>query len=299
MMKLLLTGSTGHSGLYFLDHLNSNSIFDEVICIIRDESKKNLHSKYENINFRYVIGDLENIKNLVTSIGNIDVVMNIANIKYSLSLVEVRNELNFNWFIGIHTTGVYSKYKMASEEYKNIEEKLDLVNDIDITILRPTMIYGSLSDKNMSRLIKFIHRSPFFPIFGNGKNLMQPVRAQDLGEAYYKVIQNEKSTRNVNYNLSGKREIEYENIIKIIADKLHRKILIVKIPIWFSILCAKIANTFFSKFPINVEQVYRMQEDKVFSHQKATQDFGFDPMDFDKGIEIEVNEYISREGQIK
>ena len=35
-----------------------------------------------------------------------------------------------------------------------------------------------------------------------------------------------------------------------------------------------------------------MQEDKVFSFDKAAEDFGYSPMKFEDGIKIEVDEYI-------
>src|SRR5699024_9502827 len=112
-----------------------------------------------------------------------------------------------------------------------IEEKMKRINDVDITLLRPTMIYGSLKDKNMSRLIRVVDKFPIFPVFGRGKNLMQPVTAQDLGKAYYDVILNREITKNNNYNLSGKEEVEYKNIIKTISSILGKNIKLVHIPI--------------------------------------------------------------------
>ena len=46
------------------------------------------------------------------------------------------------------------------------------------------------------------------------------------------------------------------------------------------------------RFPIKVEQVLRMKEDKVFSYDKAYKDFDYIPMHFKDGINLEVEEYI-------
>ena len=46
-----------------------------------------------------------------------------------------------------------------------------------------------------------------------------------------------------------------------------------------------------TKFPLNEEQVLRMKEDKDFTHLKATEDFGYNPMSFEEGIKEEINEY--------
>lgn len=47
-----------------------------------------------------------------------------------------------------------------------------------------------------------------------------------------------------------------------------------------------------SKAMISVEQVLRMNEDKVFSHEDASADFGYSPKGFEEGIRGEVEEYL-------
>ena len=48
-----------------------------------------------------------------------------------------------------------------------------------------------------------------------------------------------------------------------------------------------------SRFPILVEQILRMTEDKVFSFDDAYTDFGYSPMTFRDGIHIEVDEFVN------
>ncbi|UXS44454.1 NAD-dependent epimerase/dehydratase family protein [Staphylococcus delphini] len=223
---------------------------------------------------------------------NIDIILHIAGIQMSQKLFELAIENNVKWVIAVHTTGRYSQFKMASEEYIKIEDNLLTLRDkINITILRPTMIYGSSRDRNMYRLIKFIDKSPVFPVFGNGKNLMQPVTATDLAIAYKQILDNPKVCKNQNYNLSGKYPIKYKELIKTVASKLNKNIILFHIPIKFSYYAVLIGNRIFPKFPLNEEQVLRMKEDKDFTYLKAERDFGYSPMSFEEGIEFEVNEY--------
>ena len=39
-------------------------------------------------------------------------------------------------------------------------------SNLEWTIIRPTMIYGSPRDRNMIRLIKWIDHLPILPVFG-------------------------------------------------------------------------------------------------------------------------------------
>jgi hypothetical protein len=50
-----------------------------------------------------------------------------------------------------------------------------------------------------------------------------------------------------------------------------------------------------SRFPISVEQILRMTEDKVFSFEDAYTDFRYSPMTFRDGIHIEVGEFVNNQ----
>ena len=144
----------------------------------------------------------------------------------------------------------------------------------------------------MYRMVDYLYRHKAFPMFGNGSNLMQPVHARDLGNAYYQVLTHPESTMNRHYNLSGKAPLTYLDIIKTIRTQLNSRIRIVRLPISLSIFAARVYNTLFRHAIISVEQVMRMQEDKAFGHEDAARDFGYDPLSFEEGIREEVEEYL-------
>lgn len=292
-MKLLITGANGHSGKLFLKNLSTTNLkkYEEIHIIVRNDDLDRFIEE-SGLNIIKHKGDLTDVQFLTEVTRNIDTILHIAGIQMSQNLFEAAINNKVNWIIAVHTTGRYSQFKMASEEYINIEDKLlTLRDEINITILRPTMIYGSSRDRNMYELIKFIDKSPVFPIFGNGKNLMQPVTATDLAIAYQQVLGNAEVCKNQNYNLSGKYPIKYKELIKTVATKLDKNIILLPIPIKLSYYAVLVGNRILPKFPLNEEQVLRMKEDKDFTHLKANRDFGYSPMSFDEGIESEVNEY--------
>ncbi|MFJ1813957.1 NAD-dependent epimerase/dehydratase family protein [Staphylococcus saprophyticus] len=292
-MKLLITGANGHSGRIFLENLEKEhpKKFDEVNIVVR---KNNLDDFITNSTLNIVKhqGDLNDYEFVNKITQDIDVILHIAGIQTSKILFEKSVQNKVNWIIAIHTTGRYSKFKSASAEYIEIEDQLlELREKINITILRPTMIYGSKRDKNMNRLIKFIDRFPIYPIFGNGNNLMQPVNAKDLARSYIQVIEKSEATKNENYNLSGKYPEKYKNLINTVSKYLNKKVIVIKLPIFLSYYLVKFSRNIIPKFPLNEEQVLRMKEDKDFTHLKATEDFGYNPMSFEEGIKEEINEY--------
>lgn len=293
MFLILVTGITGHTGKWFIEKLINEKYQGKIRCLVRESSNtETLYSSQLNIEKMY--GSLEDIEFVESAMVGIKTLIHISSIKFSNIVINAAIKNGVEWAILVHTTGRYSKYRSASEEYKHIEDGiLQKRNQIGITVLRPTMIYGSSKDRNMYKLIDYLYRHKFFPLFGKGDNLMQPVHAKDLGYAYYDVLMNKEITFNKEYNLSGKEPITYIDLIKTVSSNIGKNNIIIKIPLRISIIAAKIYNSFIKKAPISVEQVYRMKEDKDFRHDEATKDFGYLPISFQEGIKEEVQKYIA------
>lgn len=294
---LYVTGITGHTGSWFLDRLIKENYKGKIRCLVRKTSDTRQLDN-SSLDIEKVYGSLEDKEFIQNSMAGVETVLHISSIHFSNNVIDAAIKNNVKWVILVHTTGRYSKYKSASTEYIDIEEGILKKRDkIGITILRPTMIYGSSQDRNMYKLVDYLYRHKFFPMFGKGNNLMQPVYARDLGYAYYDVLLNKDKTFNKEYNLPGKEPIKYIDLVRCVSETLGTKNIIVKIPLWFSILSAKIYNAIDKNAIISVEQVLRMQEDKNFNYEAATEDFNYSPVSFNEGIKDEVAEYIHRREQ--
>lgn len=295
-MKIFVTGATGHSGGFFLQRLEKEKCDWHLKCVVRETSDLTIIDS-TSLDIEKAYGDLNDVDFLSREMEGYDLVLHIASIYMSKNVVQATRKAGIKDIILVHTTGMFSKFKSASAEYIAIEEEI-LANrdDMNITVLRPTMIYGSRKDRNMYKLIDYLYRHKFFPIFGKGENLMQPVHAGDLGDAYYGVIANWNTTKNKDYNLSGKYAIEYIELVRTVEDYLEKKVLNVKIPLWFSLFSAVIYNKISKGAIISVEQVQRMMEDKAFSYEDAASDFGYSPRTFSDGVKGEVEEYLKIKG---
>tara|TARA_B100000795_G_scaffold181068_1_gene137165 strand:- start:368 stop:1261 length:894 start_codon:yes stop_codon:yes gene_type:complete len=290
---LLVTGASGHSAKYFFERLIAENYDKKIKCLIRKNSEIE-HLKHYNLKLEFIYTDFENIDSLKNSMAGVKTVLHIANISISSAVVKAGTEAGVDWFICVHTTGRYSKFRGASAEYVEIEDGL-LNKYPNLTILRPTLIYGSSMDQNMWKIIDFMNSYNFFPVFGSGKNLMQPVNAKDLGNAYFNVLQNRSTTLGKQYNLSGKDQVTYISILKETSSALGKKVFFIHVPIWISLISAYLMNMLLgSRFPISVEQVQRMTEDKIFSFESASKDFEYAPMNFKDGIRREVDEFINK-----
>ena len=192
--------------------------------------------------------------------------------------------------IFISSTSLFTHLNSKSKQIRIEAENLIKKSDLNWTILRPTMIYGTPDDRNMIRLIKWIDKVPFIPIFGKGNSLQQPIFVADLAWSIVEIINN-KETFNKIFNLSGKQPITFLRAINIICSYIGKKPLKIYLPY---LIFAKIIRFFELlglKFFIKSEQIKRLNEDKTFSYSEAAKVFGFKPKDFSEGILSEINIY--------
>ena len=193
----------------------------------------------------------------------------------------------------VHTTGIYSRFRMASGEYKQIEQALQkyLEQDLNITILRPTMIFGDLCDRNIHKFIRMVDTLPLMPQVRGGRAKIQPVNARDLGRAYYQCVMADKLPES-DYVVSGSRELTLRELCSLIGIFLGKKTRFVNVPtlaVAGGMWCVRQLTGGRIDY---VEKALRLSEDRVFSHEKATRDFGFEPEPFDVGLKREVEEYL-------
>ena len=294
---LLVTGITGHSGKYFMQELINHKYEDMIRCVVRSSSDTSLLDNC-GLKIEKVIGDLTDQDFMDSCMKDVDTVMHIGAIFFSIQVMKAAVKNDVKRAIFVHTTGIYSKYKSASEEYKNIELEVrkiikDNASKIGLTILRPTMIYGNVNDKNMVVFIKMVDKLRLFPVIDQGKSMLQPVNGRDLGKAYYQVL-DKPEIMNGDYILSGEKPISMLDMLKLISNNLGKKTVFVSVPLDFGVFLARILKALTLGKIDYIEKVQRMDEDRSYLHEDAARDFGYDPMPFVEGLKLEINQYVKK-----
>jgi nucleoside-diphosphate-sugar epimerase len=186
----------------------------------------------------------------------------------------------------IGTTGVYSKFNQYSAEYKNAEARLREYPGA-YCLLKPTMIYGSYRDKNIHKLIRFTNKYGFFPVFGSGDNLLQPVHADDLAKTLLYLWENPHITGE--YDLSGGTVVSFRELLGLISKLLNKPIRQLSLPIQLGLTMAGVLESALTnRSPVKVEQILRLQEDKAFPHDAAQRDLAFYPRTLEEGLRQEI-----------
>lgn len=299
MKRVLVTGISGKNGRFLLEEMEKNKEKDSLSDIhfkmfLRDNSDTTFLDK-STLDIERYIGSIDTKEEAAKFVeGGYDTLLHIAGIQRSVQIVSAALEAGVKRFILVHTTGIYSKYKEAGEGYRQIDAKVTkMCHDAGatLTILRPTMIYGSLKDGNMSVFIKMVDKLRIFPVISGAKYELQPVWCKDLGKAFYDVLVNPEATDGKCYDLSGGKPILLIDIFKEIGSQLGVKNIFISVP--YPIAYGGALILYFVSLGRKDfrEKVQRMVEPRAYSHEEAKKDFGYNPCEFAEGIADEILEY--------
>ena len=144
----------------------------------------------------------------------------------------------------------------------------------------------------MIRLVRWLDRWPVLPVFGNGNSLQQPVHVSDVAWAVVQALE-EIATIGRQFNISGAAPLTYNDVARLTAQALGRRVQRFHIPAQPIVTALKATERLGITLPIKAEQVLRLNEDKAFSHTEAADVFGYSPVGFDQGIRQEVELFRS------
>lgn len=147
-----------------------------------------------------------------------------------------------------------------------------------LTILRPSMIYGYGRDQNISHIAGLIKRFGFMLLVGQGSGKRQPVHADDLVNASFSVL-NTPTCVGKTYNLAGAELLSYRAMVERIFTGLGKKPRIIALPLVLVRLVLSIASKLTS-FSYTPEMADRMNQNLSYDISPAQADFAYSPQAF-------------------
>lgn len=280
-MKIAIIGASGEVGFRLVKKLCYNH---QVKCIVRNKNKKDF-SNLKNIELA-VVKDVSETTDLTSALEGTDVIINTGYIWFAEDINDAINAVDKKpkQIIFTGSTGIYTKLQSNGAQIKrNAELFIQKNYKVPWTIIRPTMIYGHINDRNISRLTKVINKTLIFPLIGSGNSLIQPIFIDDLLKAFEIAILNENVFQK-SFNIGSERPISNKNLFQSVATALNKKIFLVSINPKIISLILKILAPLKIR-PISQEQILRFQEDKNISIEEFQKSFNFTPISFEKGIE--------------
>ena len=245
MKNILITGGAGFIGSNLSEYLLKKKYHVMVLDDLSVGRKDYLNNK----KIKFIKSDAFNI-NSITFKKKVDIVIHLAakaeilitkkkedtyqhsNISALQSVLNFSSRNKIKKFIFASSSSIYGNSKNMVKENQNsnpqhfyaytklIGEQMIkhycTINNINYTIFRFFNIYGKHSDAVIGKFISQNLQNEKITIYGNGKQKRDFVHVDDLSDAIYKSIRNNKSKNKI-YNLGSGNSISVIDIKNIIS----------------------------------------------------------------------------------
>ncbi len=271
---VLVTGATSQIGLCTISRLIAAGA--AVLALSRDDG-----IPYYHANLRWIKGDLDDPSFHLDGYC-VDIVVHCAALWHLPPVMQLLKNSEAKRVIAFSSTTVFSNLMTANAFEKDLVSKLQNAENIlsekcrefgiSYTILRPTEIYGSGLDSGITTLAKIIRRFGCMLVYPPAIGRRQPVHVDDLAVAVLLALDNE-ITYNKAYNLSGGDVLTFREMLEMLFALYKKKAKIISstaLPFFLDI-----AGKVSGQKSINGEIARRMNDDMVFFHDDAKNDFAF------------------------
>lgn len=149
---------------------------------------------------------------------------NVEATKHILAAVETHA---VPYFVGVSSSVVNSAADDFYTRTKTAQEKVFDTSPVPHIVLRPTLMFGWFDRKHIGWLRRFMDRTPFFPIPGNGNFTRQPLYVGDFVSIILAAIENRTIGT---YDISGLEQISYGDLIRTVHAIVKARARVVHIP---------------------------------------------------------------------
>jgi nucleoside-diphosphate-sugar epimerase len=282
----MLVGLTGPRG-FTAGHLTKALVAagHEVVGISRPPRKGGFQDP------AWRVGDVSDPALVRGVFDGLDALVHLAGIAHAPKFLDELVASGTRRAIFVGSTGIYTKLLSPDADTKRDAEAAIQASEIDWTIVRPTMIYGTPRDRNMVKLLRWLQKAPVFPAPGGGKTLQQPIHVDDVCAAILACLDRPETIGRV-YDLAGPRALTLSEVITTAGRALGRRAVAIPIPTKPAFHVVRALRAAKLPCPVWPEQILRLQEPKSVSISAAVKDLGFSPRPFADGIAAEVEELL-------
>jgi nucleoside-diphosphate-sugar epimerase len=210
------------------------------------------------------------------------------NIESTRLILEEIKANNIEYTVHISSSVVESVGEDHYTKTKREQEEIVLASGINCIVLRPTLMFGWFDRKHLGWLSRFMKRVPIFPIPGHGRYMRQPLYVGDFCNIIISSIKSRKSGKI--FNISGREEVDYIDIIRGIIKVTGAKCMIVKIPFKLFSILLKIWALFDSNPPFTAEQLVALTAGDEFEVIDWPEIFSVTPTPFLAALDETFND---------
>lgn len=214
-----------------------------------------------------------------------DIVVHLAGINFGAAAVTLVRMTGAKRLVAVSSASAVAPWHPRREEVLAAENRLRQADAVT-SIIRPTMIYGSPRERNVSRIVALCQRSPAVPRISGGGHLM-PVFADDVTSAIVELAQADSPIPLA--PVSGPNPLRLGQMVDAICIVTKTRRLPLTAPLSAPIAVAKTIHDPRSKL---IHAVQMLEVDRIVE-TPAQIGFRFESTDFESGVRIAIKRYPS------
>lgn len=278
-----------------------------------------------------VQGDITDESNVREAIGDARVVFHLAaqlgkwgvhaseydriNVDGTRILLQEASKARIDHFVHVSTAGVLGRLKHVPADeshpchpenlYTRSKHKAELLvtqaieeTGFPASIIRPSHVYGP-GDPNTVKLLQKMRQLPVFPLFGNGKNLFQPLYVTDLVQMLVLCVNAKGRAVGQTYQVSGDDVVTIKEFVDLSARIMGIRVKTMCVP-YFMVTGVAATAEMMGRIvgrepPLIRSRVEFLGRDQAYSISKARRDVGFNPkISISEGMATTIAWYKNR-----
>jgi nucleoside-diphosphate-sugar epimerase len=274
----LVFGGSGAIGRFLVPRLLAGG--HEVIALSRQPRTST------KAGLRWIVGDLPT---RVPPLPAVDVVLSVGPLDAFAQWFAASGAMQTRRIVAIGSLSAKTKKASADPLERDLAERLvraehALSETADargcaVTVLRPTLIYGTGLDRSLTPIVAFARRWHVFPCVTGARGLRQPVHADDLAAACVAMAAAPSLPRRI-YEVGGAERIAFSEMHRRVRDSLPFATILLPVPFVAARAGAGLARHLPAFRAASPSALRRMNEDLVADHAEAVADFDWSPRDF-------------------
>ena len=289
---ILVTGAAGFVGKDVVRRLLKNG------WRVKAMSRRASSTSFEfNERLELVRADMRDECSLRQAVAGVAVVVHLAavksdepesddvNIRGAERLVKMCQTAGCGRIINVSTQSVEIARKGKYARTKSAAEKTLHSSDLQVTTLRPSVVYGEEESGVFGTVLKSVRRLPVVPVLGDGSWISAPVYVGDVSKAIIACIESDNTIGKI-YSVGGPECINFDTLIDRICSALGVRRRKLHIPFGLSLWTARILVALWPKCAITVSNVLGSNQSTKLDIEPARKDFGFEPISLKEGLAI-------------
>ena len=291
MKPILVTGASGFVGRHLVPELLRRGRQVRVM-VRRAERGREL----QDAGAALILGDLLSPPSLLRAVRGCGAVIHLAavadssdeelnhrvNVEGTRALAEaclaqgVRRVLNVSsTCAGRRLQDAYGRTKLQAEA--ELDDPA-----LDVTHLRPTMIYGHGSAE-FDLFAGLVRRLPRVPIPGDGSARLRPVHVDDAVELLIAALDEPRAVGRT-YDVAGPETLPFDDFVAAVGRAQGRRRRALHVPAGLALAGARGLGRIMDHPPINVDQVMAFLQDTEVDIEPASRDLGWSPRPVQEGL---------------